>query len=139
MKHFLLIVSLFLTIQATAQNGTEKVLTASGPKNDTGSKPVYNYVEQMPTSGYDYQKYLSEHIKYPAISRAEKIEGRVIVKFIVNDDGSISDCTVVRGLDSYCDAEALRVIRSMPPWKPARQNGKAVSVRYTMPVVFRMN
>ena len=139
MKHFLLIASVFLAIQTNAQNGTEKVLTASEPKNDTGSKPIYNYVEQMPTSGYDLQQYLTGHIKYPDSSRADNTEGRVIVKFIVNDDGSISDCAVVRGLDPFCDAEAVRVISNMPPWKPARQNGKAVRVWFTLPVVFRMN
>ncbi len=142
MKYLLLIASVFIAVQATAQHGkliTEKTVTASGPKKDTNSKPIYNYVEQMPTSGYDYQKYINEHLKYPDSSMADNVEGRVIVQFIVNDDGTISECTVLRSLDPFCDAEAVRVISNMPPWNPARQNGQPVRVRFTMPITFKLN
>ena len=141
MKYLLLIASVFIAVQANAQHGrliTEKTITASGPEKDTNIKPIYSYVEQMPTSGYDFQKYLKDNIHYPDSARAYNIQGRVIVKYIVNDDGSISDCTVVRGIDPYCDAEAVRVISNMPNWKPARQDSKAVRVWYTLPIVFRL-
>ena len=66
------------------------------------------------------------------------IQGRVIVAFVVNRDGSISDPKVVRSIDSALDKEALRVINSMPRWNPGKQNGKNVRVNYTVPVYFRL-
>ena len=82
--------------------------------------------------------YLGKNIKYPTISQEMGSAGRVIVQFVVDKDGSISNPEVVRGVDAYLDKEAIRVISSMPKWRPGVQNGKKVRVKYTVPVVFRL-
>lgn len=83
-------------------------------------------------------KYLGSNIKYPTISQEMGSEGRVIVQFVVDKDGTITNPVVARGVDAYLDKEAIRVISSMPKWKPGVQNGKKVRVKYTVPVVFRL-
>ncbi|MCQ2311439.1 MAG: energy transducer TonB [Paludibacteraceae bacterium] len=83
-------------------------------------------------------KYLSENIKYPVIAQENGIQGRVICQFVVNKDGSIVDINVVRSVDPSLDKEAIRVIKSMPKWKPGMQRGKPVRVKFTLPVVFRL-
>lgn len=83
-------------------------------------------------------KYLGANIKYPTISQEMGSMGRVIVQFVVDKDGTITNPTVARGVDAYLDKEAIRVISSMPKWKPGVQNGKKVRVKYTVPVVFRL-
>ena len=83
-------------------------------------------------------KYLSGNIKYPTISQETGSQGKVIVQFVVDKDGTITNPEVVRGVDPYLDKEAVRVISSMPKWKPGVQNGKKVRVKYTVPVMFRL-
>ena len=81
--------------------------------------------------------FLSRNIKYPTKEIESKIQGRVIVQFVVNKDGSISNAKVVRSVDPDLDKEALRVINSMPQWKPGMQKGEPVSVKFTVPIEFR--
>lgn len=84
-------------------------------------------------------KYLSENIKYPVIAQENGIQGQVVCQFTVNKDGSIVDINVVRSSgEPSLDKEAVRVIQSMPKWKPGQQGGKAVRVKYTLPVRFRL-
>jgi len=83
-------------------------------------------------------KYLSGNIKYPTISQETGSQGKVIVQFVVDRDGTISNPEVVRGVDPHLDKEAIRVISSMPKWTPGVQNGKKVRVKYTVPVSFRL-
>ncbi len=83
-------------------------------------------------------RFLSENIRYPVVAITNKIEGRVICQFMVKKDGTISDVAVVRGVDPQLDAEAKRVLELMPLWEPGIQQGEAVNVRYTVPVVFRL-
>lgn len=84
-------------------------------------------------------EYLRKNIKYPAICRENNIQGRVIVSFVVNKDGAIVDPEVVKSVNPSLDKEAVRVISTMPNWKPGMQRGKAVRVKYTVPVNFRLN
>ncbi|MBR4811141.1 MAG: energy transducer TonB [Bacteroidaceae bacterium] len=84
-------------------------------------------------------EYLRKNIKYPAICRENNIQGRVIVSFVVNKDGGIVDPEVIKGVNPSLDKEALRVISTMPKWKPGYQRGKPVRVKYTVPVNFRLN
>jgi TonB family protein len=108
-------------------------------KKDTVTPPkIYNYVEQVPRENYDINKYLNENLHYPVNDRDSGFQGRVIVKFVVNEDGSVSDCKVIRGVSKGCDSEALRVVKNMPPWKPGKQDGKPVKVYFTMPIVFKL-
>ncbi len=91
---------------------------------------VFDMVEQAPQ--------FPGGIRYPVIAQENGIQGRVICQFVVGSDGSVRDIKVMRGVDASLDKEAVRVIQSMPKWIPGRQNGKAVSVRYTLPVTFRL-
>ena len=103
---------------------------------------VFVVVETMPEFPGGTQalfKYLSENVKYPVIAQENGIQGRVICQFTVNKDGSIVDVEVVRsGGDASLDKEAVRVIKSMPKWSPGKQRGKAVRVKYTVPVNFKL-
>ena len=104
--------------------------------NDTlTTAPV---MPEFPGGTAALMKYLGANIKYPTISQEMGSAGKVIVQFVVDKDGTITDPTVVRGVDAYLDKEAIRVISSMPKWKPGVQNGKKVRVKYTVPVVFRL-
>lgn len=83
-------------------------------------------------------KYLMENVRYPAEAVAKKLAGRVIVTFRVGEDGSISNTKVIRSIDPLLDAEAVRVVESMPRWKPARLKGENVSTYFTIPVMFSL-
>ena len=110
-------------------------------EEEVEEQQIFQVVEEMPEfpGGMgECMKFLSKNIKYPTISQENGVQGRVIVQFVVNRDGSIVDPVVVRGVDPYLDKEALRVISSMPKWKPGKQRGKAVRVKYTVPVMFRL-
>ena len=103
---------------------------------------IFMVVETMPEfpgGQAELFKYLSENVKYPVIAQENGIQGRVICQFVVNKDGSIVDVEVVRsGGDASLDKEAVRVIKSMPKWKPGKQRGKPVRVKYTVPVNFKL-
>lgn len=96
------------------------------------------FMPEFPGGTAALMKYLGANIKYPTISQEMGSAGKVIVQFVVDKDGTITDPTVVRGVDAYLDKEAIRVISSMPKWKPGVQNGKKVRVKYTVPVIFRL-
>lgn len=98
-------------------------------------------VEQMPQfpGGMDAMiKYIYSHIRYPQIALENGIQGRVTLQFVVGTDGNITDIKVLAGIDRVCNEEAVRVIESMPRWIPGKQNGKAVRVLFTVPVIFRI-
>lgn len=102
---------------------------------------IFTFVEQPPVfpgGEAAMMKYLGDHIRYPEQAKEAGIQGKVIVKFVVNEDGDISDAQVVRGVGGGCDQEALRVVKSMPKWSPGKQNGRAVKVYFTLPVTFRL-
>ncbi|MCR5050959.1 MAG: energy transducer TonB [Paludibacteraceae bacterium] len=112
------------------------------PVEEEEEEVVFVVVESMPEFPGGQQalfKYLSENVKYPVIAQENGIQGRVICQFVVNKDGSIVEVEVVRsGGDPSLDKEAIRVIKSMPKWKPGKQRGKAVRVKYTVPVNFKL-
>ncbi len=83
-------------------------------------------------------QYLAEHIKYPAMARENNVEGKVFIQFVVGKDGSVSDVKVMRGIGAGCDEEAMRVVRELPRFKPARQNGQDVKMYYNLPVFFKL-
>ena len=118
---------------------------------------IYNVAETMPQfpGGTNaLMKYLSDNTKYPELAKANKIEGRVYVRFVVEKDGSVTNAEVLRGIDKKgdteatevlrginkeCDAEVLRVVSSMPKWQAGTQNGEAVRCRFTVPFIFKLN
>ena len=104
--------------------------------------PIFQIVEEMPefVGGLAAcMKYLGANISYPEEAIKNGIQGRVIVQFIVEKDGSITDPKVAKGVDPLLDKEALRVVSTMPNWKPGKQRGEAVRVKYTLPVSFKMD
>ena len=111
------------------------------PKVEEVTEEIFVVVEEQPEfpgGNTAMMKFLSDNIKYPLIAQENGIQGRVITNFVVERDGSITDVQVVRGVDPSLDREAIRVIQSMPKWKAGRQRGSAVRVRFTLPVVFRL-
>ena len=102
---------------------------------------IFQIVEEMPQfPGGDAKllEYVATHIKYPQIARETGIQGRVFVGFVVEPDGSVSNVKILRGIGGGCDEEAMRVIKSLPKWKPGKQRGKAVRVSYQIPVLFKL-
>lgn len=83
-------------------------------------------------------RYLRDNIKYPTVAQETGTQGRVTVQFVVNKDGSIVDVKVAKGIDPYLDKEAVRVISSMPKWKPGKQRGVPVRCKFTVPVTFKL-
>jgi len=112
------------------------------PVEEEEEEVVFMVVESMPEFPGGQQalfKYLSENIKYPVIAQENGIQGKVVCQFTVNKDGSIVDIEVVRsGGDPSLDKEAVRVIKTMPKWKPGKQRGKPVRVKFTVPVSFKL-
>lgn len=101
--------------------------------------PVFFIVEDMPEfPGGDaaLHRYLATSVDYPVIAQENGIQGRVYVKFVINTDGSVTDVQIARGVDPSLDKEAIRVVKSMPKWKPGKQRGKSVRVSYTVPINF---
>ena len=110
-------------------------------EEEVKEKVIFQVVEEMPEfpGGMgEAMKFLAKNIKYPVAAQQAKIEGRVIVQFVVERDGSISDVHTLRGVNPDLNAEAIRVVSLMPKWKPGKQRGKAVAVKYTMPIMFRL-
>ena len=110
-------------------------------EEEESAQQIFTVVEEMPEfpggQGALLQ-YLSKSIKYPVIAQENGIQGRVSCSFVVEKDGSVTDVQVLRGVDPSLDKEAIRVITAMPKWKPGKQRGKPVRVKYTVPVTFRL-
>ena len=118
----------------------KEVIAQPEPPKEEEQK-VFDYAEQMPSfpGGQGaLNEYLSKTIRYPVAAEENGIQGRVIVQFVVEKDGSITDVRVVRSVDPSLDKEAVRVAKSMPRWIPGKQNGSAVRVKFTLPVSFRL-
>ena len=133
------------TVIASSEDTGQKVEIKYVPVEVVEEEPdeqeIFDIVENMPEfpgGQAALMKYLSNNIKYPTIAQENGTQGRVIVQFVVNRDGSIVDARVARSVDPYLDREALRVINSMPKWKPGMQRNKPVRVLYTCPVMFRL-
>ena len=133
------------SIEVNTEETEQEVVIAApveAPVEEEEEEVVFVIVESMPEFPGGQQalfKYLSENVKYPVIAQENGIQGRVICQFVVNKDGSIVDVEVVRsGGDPSLDKEAVRVIKSMPKWKPGKQRGKPVRVKYTVPVNFKL-
>ncbi|MBP6455166.1 MAG: energy transducer TonB, partial [Chitinophagaceae bacterium] len=114
-------------------------LVVEPPKPNNFKPEVYEFVEQMPEypGGEDaLYSFININLRYPELAKQNNIEGQVTIGFIVNEDGSLSDFKVLRGMGYGCDEEAIRVIKMMPKWRSGKQNGMPVKVKYQLPVVF---
>lgn len=122
-------------ISAVMQTEAEVTNTAS-----TDEEPILTIVEenaQFPGGDEACYRWLAEHIQYPAIAKEQGIQGRVFTTFVVNTDGSITDVKAERSPDPSLSEEAIRVIKMMPRWKPAHQDGKVVRSRFSLPIMFK--
>lgn len=119
----------------------ELIIIEDDKDEDPDEQTIFTEVDRLPEFPGGQAaliKYLNTNIKYPTIAAESGVQGRVIVQFVVNKDGSIVDAVVSRGVDPYLDKEALRVVNSMPKWKPGTLKSKPVRCRYTLPVMFRL-
>ena len=117
--------------------------TASAQKTVIAQKnqPVFDIVEQMPEFPGGMQaliEFLSQNIKYPEDAQKQKVEGRVLVKFVVETDGSVSNLEVAKNAFPSLDAEAMRVVQAMPKWTPGKQRGQVVRVKFVLPINFHL-
>lgn len=119
----------------------EDIAAPEPPKHVVEETKIFTVVEQMPMfpGGYGaLMGYLRDNIHYPTVAAENGVQGRVVVGFVVERDGSITDVNILRGVDPSLDREAMRVVKSMPKWTPGKQNGSAVRVKYQVPVSFRL-
>lgn len=140
--------------QATTNTDLATDTKYSDKNNNTGSIPqqltapqpldkhvVYTLVEKMPEfpgGEVAMMQYLSQKIRYPFWAQQYKMQGNVVVQYIVGIDGSITDCRIVQGISMYLDEEVLQAVRTMPKWSPGIKKGKPVRVKCLLPVVFRL-
>lgn len=123
--------------ESTGPTKVEVAVEAPAPKEDE----IFTVVEQQPefAGGMSaLNQYLSKNIRYPAAAQRANVSGRVFVSFVVNTDGSIQDVAVLKGLGFGTDEEAVRVVKSMPKWKPGKQSGRPVRVKYNLPINFQL-
>ena len=114
---------------------------ATAQNKKAANDKVYEKVEVMPEfPGGDQamMDFVAKNVVYPQEARDKEISGRVMVGFIVEKDGSISDAKVVKGIGGGCDEEAVRVVKAMPKWKPGKEKGKPVRVSFMMPFAFKL-
>lgn len=132
-------------VGAESVEGTGEVVfdepVAEVAKDEGDEDVIFTVVEQsaeFPGGMEALAKFLQKNVKYPAIARRMGTEGSVFVSFVIDKGGVISDIAVVKGISAECDKEAVRVVGLMPPWKPGKQNGKAVKCRFVLPVRFKL-
>lgn len=127
--------------EVTSETAIHAAMYANKPESSVDETVVFLAPEEMPEfpGGYGaLLNFLGQNIKYPTIAAENGVSGRVTVNFVVNKDGSISDAKILRGVDQALDKEAIRLVCSMPKWKPGKQSGKPVRVSYSVPISFRL-
>lgn len=124
-------------IKGTAEEAAAKALAEAA-----GAIPFVS-VEEKPTfnggDANDFSKWVNQNIQYPAVAQEKGVEGRVVLGFVVDENGQVKDVKVLKGVDPALDAEAVRVVSASPKWAAGKQNGQAAKVSYTFPVVFKLN
>ena len=121
--------------------GFATLITARAQNTDTPCGKVYQVVEQMPQfpgGPAAMMKFIADSLRYPSVVCTGGVEGRIVVRFVVDCKGNIVNPLVVRSVDPLLDREAIRLVKSMPKWIPGRQNGKPVRVIYNVPIRFKL-
>lgn len=130
-------------VNPTNEKDNITILRAVGDDSTVSDKEkVYQVVEQQPSfpgGREELFKYLAYNARYPIDAAKNKIEGRVLVTFVVEHDGSISNVNVANSVYPSLDKESIRVVSGMPKWIPGKANGKTIRVKYTIPITFRLN
>jgi len=130
-----------INAEVDQQEVIEDYVPVEVEEEEVVEQEIFQIVEEMPSypgGEAKLMEYVAKNIKYPQIARETGIQGRVFVGFVVEPDGSVSNVKVLRGIGGGCDEEAMRVVKSMPKWKPGKQRGKAVRVSYMLPVNFKL-
>ena len=133
-----------LSGEVDAAPATESTVAEPLPPvaTDMDDNPLnFRIVEQLPEfpgGMVEFMKWLTKNLKYPPSAQSRRVQGRVVVSFIVNKDGTITDAKVVRSVDPHLDQEAMRVVRMMPKWKPGVQMGKPCRTMFAIPIVFKL-
>ena len=135
---------LFINTKEYVKNGKKEVVDVAVKKSEEEAEPegAFDVVEQMPEfpgGAAGMMKFIAENVKYPEEAYSKGIDGRVLVQFIIEKDGSVTNVKVIKKVNDAIDAEAVRVVKAMPKWKPGKQNGREVRVKYTIPVSFRLS
>ena len=120
----------------------EVVITDVGNEEAVEEEEIFVFVEEFPSfpGGEEaLYKYLYDNLQYPDMARDNNITGKVVIRFVVEKDGSITKAAIAREIGGGCGKEALRVVNGMPKWKPGKQSGKAVRTEFTLPVDFQLN
>jgi protein TonB len=117
--------------------GGDKPGEAAEPIKEVTNEPI-RFASVMPDFNGTLNDYLNSHLRYPTLARENNIEGKVVVEFIVNEDGSVSNAVVKKGIGGGCNEEALRVVNNMPKWKPGKHNDRNVKVYMLLPILFRL-
>ena len=130
-----------LDSEASKDTKVEVTQIVQAVEKEKEEEQIFVVVEEMPEfpgGELALRKYIASSIKYPTIAQENGIQGKVFVNFVVDRDGSISGAKIARGVDPSLDKEALRVIGTLPKWKPGKQRGKTVRVSYTVPISFQL-
>jgi len=114
-------------------------IAGSGESPVAATEPPVRWVEQMPQFSGSLEDYLHSSLRYPEIARESGVQGKVVLEFVVNEEGEAIDVKVRRGIGGGCDEEAMRVVKNMPRWRPGKQNGHPVKVLMTLPIVFSLD
>lgn len=150
----MVIISLFFTTNVSAQGLTQtekekieilknnvairnKIIFQELPA-ETDDSPICEKPEKRPSFNGNINQWLGANLKYPAVARENGIQGRVLMEFAVEKNGSISNVKIVRSVDPSLDREAVRIVKAMPRWKPGYNNGVPVRVKHTLPITFRL-
>lgn len=136
-KKRIILLSLAVLLGLTTITAQRTVVSKKKPV-----EPVLDTCEQLPQFGTDNTeliRFLQENVKYPQDAAKSKIQGRVLVQFIVDKEGNVKDPTILQEVYPSLDAEALRVVKLMPRWTPGYQDGQPVNVKYALPIVFKLN
>lgn len=128
-------------IEVTEETKIQEVPVIEVPKIEEHVDEIFTIVEfpAAPKEGLAaFYQYVADNIKYPAMARRLRVEGRVFVEFVVGKDGQITDVKAIKGIGAGCDEEAVRIIQASPAWNPGRQRGRAVKQRMVLPIIFKL-
>ncbi|MBK7440396.1 MAG: energy transducer TonB [Bacteroidetes bacterium] len=135
MKKIFFLLLVIISGEISAQV-TDSLKTSNSPKEILVNPEV---LPEYPGGTQALYTFLAKNIKYPKTAKKNNVEGTVYVKFVVDEDGSVINPVIVRGIGAGCDEEVIRVIKKMPKWKPGEINGKKIAVYYTLPCKFSLN
>ena len=123
---------------STSSSSTTTGTTSSTTSSSSTYVPI-RWAEEMPKFQGDINTYLANHIQYPEMAKSANIQGKVVIEFVVNEDGSVSNLRLVKSIGGGCDEEALNVVKNMPHWLPGKQNGSPVKIYMLLPITFTLN